>query len=208
MFRFRAVHIIEPAGNVRRDMKALGISGSPRADGNCMLITAHALKAMAEEGIETELVSLAGLTIGGCTACMACLKEERCVVKDDFMPLYRKMREADGIIISTPVYFGSATALVKGLLERSGYVARNNGLSFKGKVGGPLVVARRGGLTFTLAQMNYWFQTMDFYMSGVAHWNIAVGRDRGDVANDAEGMEAAWNFARSLATLMKAVSAA
>lgn len=187
-------------------MKALGISGSPRPDGNSILITGHALKAMADEGMETELISLAGLTIGGCTACMGCLKEERCIVDDDLMPIYWKMRQADGIIVSTPVYFGSATALVKGLLERTGYVARNNGLSFKGKVGGPLVVARRGGLTFTLAQMNYWFQTMDFYMSGVPHWNIAVGRERGEVARDTEGMEAAWNFGKSLAALMKAIN--
>jgi len=186
-------------------MKALGISGSPRPDGNCMLVTAHALKAIAEEGIETELISLSGLRIGGCTACMTCLNEESCSIDDDLMPIYRKMREADGLIISTPVYFGSATALVKGLLERTGYIVRNNGLSFKGKVGGPLVVGRRGGLTFTLAQMNYWFQTMEFYMSGVPHWNIAVGRRKGDVVNDAEGMEAAWNYGKNLAELVKAV---
>ncbi len=188
-------------------MKALGISGSPRSDGNCMLLTGHTLKAMTEEGIETELLSLSGLNIQGCNACMACLKQERCIVEDDLMPIYEKMKQADGIIISTPVYFGSATALVKGLLERTGYIVRNNGGTFRGKVGGPLVVARRGGLTFTFAQMNYWFQTLDFYMAGVARWNIAVGRAKGDVANDKEGMGAAWNFGKSLAFLMKAVQA-
>jgi len=189
-------------------MKALGISGSPRADGNCILITKHALTAMAEEGIETELVSLAGLTISGCTACMACMKEERCIIEDDLMPIYEKMKAGDGIVVSTPVYFGSATARVKGLLERTGYIVRNSGGSFRGKVGGPLVVARRGGLTFTLAQMNCWFQTLEFYMSGVAHWNIAVGRKKEEVANDKEGMEAAWNLGKSLAFLMKAVHGA
>jgi len=188
-------------------MKALGISGSPRPDGNSMLITGHALKAIAEEGIETELMSLSGLSIQPCNACMACLKEERCIIEDDLMPVYEKMKEADGIIISTPVYFGSATALVKGLLERTGYIVRNNRGTFRGKVGGPLVVARRGGLTFTMAQMNYWFQTMEFYMSGVPRWNIAVGLEKGAVANDAEGMKAAWGFGKNLAFLMKAVHA-
>ena len=188
-------------------MKALGISGSPRVDGNCMLITGHALSAMAEEGIETELVSLSGLSILGCTACMACLKEERCTLDDDLMPVYEKMKEADGIIISTPVYFGSATALVKGLLERTGYVVRNNRGTFRGKVGSPLVVARRGGLTFTLAQMNYWFQTLEFYMAGVARWPIAVGAAKGEVADDKEGMTAAWNLGKNMSSLMKAVHA-
>jgi len=188
-------------------MKALGISGSPRADGNCMLITKHALSAMAEEGIETELLSLSGLTIQGCNACMACMKEERCIIEDDLMPIYEQMKQADGIIISTPVYFGSATALVKGLLERTGYIVRNNKGTFRGKVGGPLVVARRGGLTFTFAQMNYWFQTMEFFMTGVPRWNIAIGRAQGDVANDQEGMEAAWTLGKNLSFLMKAVHA-
>ena len=189
-------------------MKALGISGSPRVDGNSMLITGHALTAMAEEGIETELISLAGLSILGCNACMACLKQERCIIEDDLMPIYEKMKAADGIIIATPVYFGSATALVKGLIERTGYIVRNSGGTFRGKVGGPIVVARRGGLTFTLAQMNYWFQTMEFYMAGVARWNIAVGSGKGHVANDKEGMDGAWNLGKGLAYLMKAVHAA
>ena len=188
-------------------MKALGISGSPRKDGNSVLITNHALKAMAEEGVETELISLSGLTILPCTACMACLKEERCIIEDDLMPVYEKIKAADGVIIATPVYFGSATALVKGLLERTGYIVRSNGGTFRGKVGGPLVVARRGGLTFTLAQMNYWFQTMEFYMTGVPRWNIAVGLEKGQVASDREGMDAAWNLGKNLAFLMKAVHA-
>ncbi len=128
-------------------MKALGITGSPRKGGNSELIPNHARRAMAEEGIETELISLAGLTILPCTACMACQKEERCIIEDDLMPIYEKMKAADCIILTTPVYYGSATALIKGLMERAGYVARHAGNQFKGKVGGPLVVARRGGMT-------------------------------------------------------------
>jgi multimeric flavodoxin WrbA len=186
-------------------MKALGISGSPRIDGNTMLITRHALNAMAEEGIQTELLSLSGLSILGCNSCLACKDEERCVLEDDLMPVYEKMKAADGIIISTPVYFGSATALVKGLMERTGFIVRNNRGTFRGKVGGPLVVARRGGLTFTLAQMNFWFQTLEFYMTGVPRWNIAVGNAKGAVADDREGMEGAWTLGKNLAFLMKAV---
>jgi len=186
-------------------MKALAICGSPRMNGNTMLIARHTLNSLDEEGIETELISLSGLSIQGCNACLACLKEEQCTIEDDLMPLYRKIREADGVILATPVYFGSATALMKGFMERTGYIMRNNRLNCVGKVGGPLVVARRGGLTFTLAQMYYWFQTLEFYMPGVRTWNIGVGRDPGDVANDKEGMDAAWRFGKSMAVLMKAV---
>ena len=99
-------------------MKAIAIVGSPRKNGNTELLAAHTLEAIAEEGIYTELVRLAGLTIAPCTACMACKKEDDCSIKDDFRQVYPKMKEADAIILASPVYYGSATALIKALMER------------------------------------------------------------------------------------------
>jgi len=187
-------------------MKAIGIVGSPRKGGNCEFLTNHALKAIGEEGIETELISLAGLNIGHCTGCFACQKEEhRCIVVDDAWPIYDKMLQADGIILATPVYFGSATSLMKAFMDRTGMVARYSGDVLKGKVGGPIVVARRGGLNFTYAQMNFWFQLLQFYMTGASYWNIAFGRNKGEAAQDKEGVDTVWNFGKNMAQLMKAV---
>ncbi len=188
-------------------MKALGIVGSPRKGGNTETITSHALKALAEEGIETELIPLAGLRIEGCTACGACANAETCPIDDDLLPIYHKMKEADCIILSSPVYFSSATALIKGLMERTGFIGRNNGRVFKGKTGGPIVVGRRGGQNFTFAQMNYWYQILEFYMTGASYWNIAFGRNKGEVANDQEGLDTAWSFGKNLAYLMKKLNA-
>jgi multimeric flavodoxin WrbA len=134
-------------------MKAIGIVGSPRKNGNTELLTAHALKAIAEEGLDTELIRLSNLEIKPCNACMLCQEEERCSIEDDLFPIYTKMKEADGIILASPVYYGSATALIKALIERAGYISRCNGKPFRGKVGGPLVVARRSGKNFTFAQL-------------------------------------------------------
>jgi len=130
-------------------MKALGIAGSPRANGNTEIITAHTLKAIGEEGIETELVSLSGLDIRPCNACMTCRSEETCPIDDDLWPVYMKMKDADAIIMASPVYFGSTTALLKALMERTGYIAYNNGRPFDRKVGGPLAVAHHAGQNFT-----------------------------------------------------------
>jgi len=185
-------------------MKALGISGSPRPGGNCEYLTQHALRSLAEEGIETEYLSLAGLEIGHCTGCYACQNEPRCIIEDDLAPVYDKMLAADGLILTTPVYFGSASSLMKAFIDRTGMIARSNGDLFKGKVGGPLVVGRRGGQNFTLAQMNYWFHLMQFYMTGADYWNIAFGRAKGDVVQDKEGLDTAWSFGKNLAQLMKA----
>ena len=99
-------------------MKALAIVGSPRKNGNTEILVRYTLKAIEEEGIDTELVHLGDVEIKPCTACMLCKKEERCPIDDDLFPIYLRMKEADAIILASPVYFGSATAqIVKHLLS-------------------------------------------------------------------------------------------
>ena len=184
-------------------MKALGIVGSPRKNGNTEIITSHTLKAIAEEGIKTELIPLAGLDIRPCNACLVCQKKETCPIDDDLLPIYSKMKGADAIILASPVYYGSATSLLKALMERAGYIALHNGRLFEGKVGGPLVVARRAGQNFTSAQLTYWFHHSGFFMPGSTYWNISFGRDKGDVEKDQEGLRTAWNFGKNIAFLVK-----
>ncbi|MFO7995911.1 MAG: flavodoxin family protein [Dehalococcoidia bacterium] len=186
-------------------MKVIGIVGSPRKNGNTELLTAHTLKAIAEEGLDTELIRLAGLDIKPCNACMACKEQETCSIEDDMFPLYLRMKEADGIILASPVYYGSATALIKALMERTGYISRWNGDAFRGKVGGPLAVARRAGKNFTIAQLTYWFQVLGFFIPGSSYWNVAIGREKGEVEHDEEGLTTAWNFGKNVAFLIKKV---
>ncbi|MBA7700899.1 2-amino-4-deoxychorismate dehydrogenase [subsurface metagenome] len=183
-------------------MKAIGVVGSPRKDGNTELLTQHTLKAIAEEGLDTELISLAGLDIRPCNACMVCREEERCPIDDDLFPLYTKIKGAEAIILASPVYYGSATALLKAFMERTGYISGPKRV-FAGKVGGPLVVARRAGQNFTHAQISYWFHILGFYMPGSSYWNIAFGREKGEVQDDEEGLRTVWNFGKNIALLVK-----
>ena len=184
-------------------MKVIGIVGSPRKDGNTEILTAYTLKAIAEEGLETELISLAGLDIKPCDACRVCAEEERCPIEDDLFPIYLKMKEADGIILASPVYYGSATALIKALMERAGQISHSGRDVFQGKVGGSLVVARRAGQNFTIAQLTFWFQILGMVVPGSTYWNIAFGREKGDVSKDEEGMRTAWNFGKNVALVTK-----
>ncbi len=189
-------------------MKAVGIVGSPRKNGNTEILTKHTLRAIEEEGLDTELIRLAGLDIRPCNACMVCRgDEERCPIDDDLFPLYLEMKEADAIILATPVYIGSATALIKALMERTGYIGGGRRRVFAGKVGGPLVVARRAGQNFTFAQLMYWFHILGFFMPGSTYWNIAFGREKGEVTKDEEGMTTAWNFGKNIALLVKKLKA-
>jgi multimeric flavodoxin WrbA len=187
-------------------MKAVGVVGSPRKGGNTEILTAHCLKAMAEEGLDTELVRLAGLKISGCTACGYCFENEGCSIEDDLQPIYEKMAAADALIVASPVYFGSATALVKGLLERTGLMSGING-PFRGKVGGPLVVARRAGKNFTFMELMHWFHIKGMINPGGTYWNVAFGMDKGEVEKDEEGMRTAWNFGKNVAILVKKLKA-
>jgi len=183
-------------------VKAVGIVGSPRKNGNTEILTQHTLKAIEEEGLDTELIRLAGLDIRPCDACRVFQDEERCPIDDDLFPLYTRIKEAEAIILASPVYFGSATALLKAFMERTGYMGGRRRV-FAGKVGGPLVVARRAGHNFTFAQIMYWFHILGFFMPGSTYWNIAFGREKGEVEEDEEGLTTAWNFGKNIAFLVK-----
>jgi len=182
--------------------KAIGIVGSPRKGGNTEILTAHCLKAMAEEGLKTDLVRLAGLDIRGCNACGYCFEHEGCSIEDDFQGVFDKMITADAIIVGAPVYFSSAPALIKGLLERAGYMSRRE-RGFASKVGGPLVVARRAGQNFTFAELLFWFHIMQIINPGSVYWNVAFGREKGEVAKDEEGLNIAWHFGKNVAIVAK-----
>jgi multimeric flavodoxin WrbA len=187
-------------------LKAIGIVGSPRKGGNSEILAAHCLQSIAEEGIETELVSLAGLDIKGCNACKYCFEHDGCSIEDDLQPVYAKMVEADAIIVASPVYYSSATSLVKGLLERAGFMSIRTRV-FAGKVGGPLVVARRAGKTLAFVELLQWFHIMQIINPGSTYWNVAVGWDKGEVRQDEEGMATAWNFGKNVANLVKKLRA-
>ena len=184
-------------------MKVIGIVGSPRRQGNTEIIVSHILGAIDEESIDTELVRLAGLDIKPCNACMLCQKQEQCSIKDDMWPIYLKMKESDGIILASPVYFHAATGLMKAFIERAGYIAKWNGNTLSGKVGGPFVVARRAGHNSTLAELSFWFQTMGMVVPGSTYLNLAFGLEKGEVTKDQEGMQTAWNFGKNVAWVLR-----
>lgn len=184
-------------------MKVVGIVGSPRINGNTEIVTANCLRAIAEEGLETELVRLAGLDIRSCDACYKCREEEMCSRQDDLFDIYLKMKQADGIILASPVYSGSVTALITALLERVGQVAWFHAQPFRDKVGGSLVVQGRVGGLFTSAQLSNWLQLMGVIMPATDRWNIAFGWEPGEVRQDKWGMRAGWNFGKNVAALLK-----
>ena len=188
-------------------MKVLAISGSPRPQGNTRLLLQEALKVLEGHGIATEYLSLHDKDIRPCLACMKCAQDKnRCAQEDDFMPVYEAMAAADGLIVGSPVYFGSATPDLMALLDRAGFVARMGDNPFYRKVGTPIVVARRAGVNFTYAQLQLWFCINGMYVPGSSYWPIAYGLNPGEAAGDAEGLKTVTDLAENMAWLLKKLS--
>ena len=187
-------------------VKIIGIVGSPRRGGNTELLVIEALKSAEKEGVETELILLAGKDIKPCDGCRICRDTGECHITDDLRPIFQKMLEADGIILASPVYVGSATSQIKALVDRVVYWAGSKEKPFENKVGGPIVVARRAGQNFTFAQLLYFFFITGMIIPGTSYWTVAFGRERGEATKDAEGIKTVKNFGKKVAWLTKNLS--
>jgi multimeric flavodoxin WrbA len=187
-------------------MKVVAFNGSARKDGNTAILIRRVLKVLEEEGIETELIQLAGEPIHGCNACRTCYetKNERCVIDDDRVNEYvQKMKAADGIILGSPTYFSMMSSEMKALIDRTGYVARANRHLFKRKVGAAVVAVRRAGGMPTFDAINHFFLVNQMIVPGSSYWNVGIGNKKGEVEKDEEGMKTMDDLGRNMAWLLK-----
>jgi multimeric flavodoxin WrbA len=191
-------------------VKVVAFNGSGRKNGNTALLIRRVLGVLEAEGIETELIQLAGKHIRGCNACRTCFstKNNRCIIKDDNVNAYiQKMVKADGIILGSPVYFSMMSPELKALIDRAGYVALANDHIFKRKVGAAVVAVRRAGAIPTFDAINHFFLISQMIIPASSYWNVGVGRKKGDVENDDEGMQTMETLGKNMAWLIKKLKA-
>jgi multimeric flavodoxin WrbA len=187
-------------------MKVLGISGSLRDQSNTLHYVKTALQVLAEEEIETELLSLRDKEIKPCTGCYDCQTQGFCTIPgDDFDEIFNRMREVEGLILGSPVYLSSVVPQMMALLSRATFVSYWNGKLFNGKVGGPITVAQRAGHNLAFSQLLLWFFFNGLIVPGSIYWHVGVAGTRGarDAEKDLIGLEVVTTFARNLAGLMK-----
>ena len=191
-------------------MKVIAFNGSARKDGNTAILIKQALRELEREGIETELVQLAGKQIQGCIACSECFetRDQCCVVTDDAVNEYiAKMLRADGIILGSPTYFADISPELKALIDRAGMVARANGDMFQRKVGAAVVTMRRAGAIHAFDSINHFFFIGQMIVPGSSYWNIGVAHAIGEAENDAEGMATMTTLGKNMAWLLKKLHA-
>jgi multimeric flavodoxin WrbA len=187
-------------------MKVVALNGSARKDGNTAMLIQVVFEELKKEGIETELIQMAGKNIQGCLACYKCFKnkDRRCSVDKDILnDIMVRMEKAEGILLGSPTYFSDVTSGMRAFIERCGFVARANDYMFKGKVGAAVVAVRRAGSIQAFTSMNLFLHYMQMFMPGSSYWNIGIGRDPGDVMKDEEGIQTMKTLGQNMGWLLK-----
>ena len=189
-------------------MKVVAFNGSARKNGNTALMIGYLFEELQKEGIETEMVQLAGEHPHGCIACYPCFKNQngRCVVDVDCInSCIEKMTAADAIVLASPTYFADISTEMKALIDRCGMTARANNDMFKRKLGAAIVTQRRAGAIHAFDSINHLFTANQMIVVGSSYWNIGFGREKGEVAEDKEGVNTMHDLGKNMVWLLKKI---
>ena len=184
-------------------MKVLLINGSPKKEGNTFTALDEMRKIFVKEGVEAEIVTVGGLDIRGCAACGYCHKNGKCVFNDIVNELAEKFKEADGLVVGSPVYYASANGTLVSLLDRLFY---SSSFDKSFKVGASVAVARRGGCSSTFDELNKYFTISGMPIASSVYWNSVHGRLPGEAKEDLEGLRTMRVLARNMVFLMKSIA--
>ena len=187
-------------------MRFIAINGSPRKEGN----TCHALmgvgKQLEENGIDFQILQIGNQAIRGCLACGICAKNRdgQCTINSDSVnESIQLMKQADGLIIASPVYFAGIAGTMKSFLDRTFMVAGCNGGLFRQKVAAAVVAVRRTGGSSTFDSLNHYLNYSEMILATSNYWNITHGRAPGEALQDAEGVQIMDVLGRNMAWLLK-----
>jgi len=184
-------------------MNVLILNGSPRLDGNVTVAVNELVKVFDAQGVETEVFQVAGKDIRGCIACGKCFELGHCVFDDAVNALAAKFEKADGLIVASPVYYASANGTLISLLDRLFY---SSSFDKTMKVGASVAVARRGGCSATFDELNKYFTICGMPVVSSQYWNSVHGRNKGEAAQDAEGLQTMRVLARNMTFLMRSIA--
>ena len=184
-------------------MKVLLISGSPHKEGNVSVALDEMISVFEQNGVETELVSVGVQDIRGCIGCNSCAKLGKCTFDDIVNETAQKLRDADGLVIASPVYYASANGSLISLLDRLFY---SNRTDLRMKVGASVAVARRGGCSATFDELNKYFTISGMPVASSRYWNSVHGRASGEARQDLEGLQTVRELAANMIFLMKSIA--
>ena len=185
-------------------MKVLMLNGSAKTNGNTMIALTEVGEQLKREGIDYEIFQIGGGPIRDCIGCQRCT-DKGCVFENDSVNEFiAKLKEADGLVIGTPVYYAHPSGRILSFLDRVFY---SSSASFAFKPAASVAIARRGGTTASFDVLNKYFGISQMPVAGSTYWNIAHGTVPGEASEDPEGMQTMRNLARNLAWMIKCIQA-
>lgn len=184
--------------------KILFINGSPHRDGCTATALGEMISVFEAEGMETELLQVGGKDVRGCISCKKCGELGKCVFDDLVNLTAPKLEQADGLVIGSPVYYGSPNGTLLAFLDRLFY---STPFSKQMKVGAAVVSCRRGGNTASFDVLNKYFTISGMPVASSTYWNQVHGFTAEDVKKDVEGLQTMRNLARNMAFLIRAITA-
>ncbi|MDR2474247.1 MAG: flavodoxin family protein [Bacteroidales bacterium] len=187
-------------------MKVVAINGSPRKGGNTAYAIALVGEILRKEGIEYEEIQIGGMAIRGCLACNTCstVKNEKCAITTDILnDTLPNMKDADGIVIASPVYYSGIAGTMKCFLDRAFYVAASNGGWFRHKVGMSIVAVRRTGGSLVFSGLNQYLTIAEMLVPASTYWNVIHGQKPGDAVGDEEGIQTLKTLAANMVWMLK-----
>lgn len=184
-------------------MKVLLINGSPRGKGNTYIALSEVAKALEENGVEAEIVSIGAKAVQGCIACGKCAELGRCVFDDALYNTVReKLETADGIVVGSPVYYAGPNGSLCALLDRLFHSASS---LMRYKPAASVAVCRRGGASATFDRLNKYFTINNMPIVSSQYWNSVHGSKKGEASQDAEGLQIMRTLGRNMAWMIKSL---
>ncbi len=184
--------------------KVLLINGSPKSNGCTVTALEEMIKTFHEEGVETELIQVGNKDIRGCVSCGYCMEHGKCVVDDMVNEVAARFDEFDGIVLGSPVYYGSPNGTMLAFCDRL-FFSGAQGASHM-KVGASVVSCRRGGNTASFDVLNKYFTISGMAVASSTYWNQVHGFTAEDVKKDLEGLQTMRNLARNMSFMIKAIA--
>lgn len=185
-------------------MKVLMLNGSPNPNGTTNRALTEIKEQLFKCGIESEIICVGNSNATGCIACRFCVKNGKCVKNDIVNEISEKMKDFDGLIVGSPVYYASINGTLKCILDRLFY---SGGKNFAYKPACGIVVARRAGTTSSLDILNKYFGINNMPIVTSQYWDMAFGSNGNEVEGDGEGLQTMRTLAKNMAWLLKCIEA-
>jgi multimeric flavodoxin WrbA len=181
-------------------MKVTLINGSPHENGTTAFALGVIADSLGENGIESEIIQVGHMALGGCLACGQCLSSKKCVVEDGLNEIADTVHTSDGLVVGSPVYYAGINGTCKSFLDRLFYSGTGR---FRFKPAAGVVAMRRAGGTAALSAITRYFEFAEMMITPTMYWSGIHGLNGQQASTDEEAVQMMKVIGINMAYLLK-----